>query len=220
MEPRERMLVFDYQVSRLVMGIIAFTLPFVVSFVSSTPLLSISASYYTGARDVFVGMLFIVGSFLFAYNGYTTTQSVTSKIASLAAILAAVCPTKCETCQWSIIAIVHYCSATTLFSVLAYFCLGPFSQKAEGKKFTHKKAKRRKIIYQLCGYSMIVCMVTAAISIGVQLFLPGNKIETLRLTYWAEAVALVAFGVAWMTASRFSQWFAEEEERLRLFKRE
>lgn len=51
--------VFDYRALRLVMGLIAFALPIVASAVSSTQLTSISASYYTEARDVFVGLLFL-----------------------------------------------------------------------------------------------------------------------------------------------------------------
>jgi uncharacterized Tic20 family protein len=212
MEPRERMLVFDYQVSRLVVGIIAFTLPFAVSFISWKPLPSISASYYTDARDVFVGMLFIVGSFFLAYNGHDIWQSRASKIASLAAILAALFPTKCDACKINAIALVHYCSATALFLILAYFCLGPFAKKAKNKNT--KKSGRRRIIYQICGTIMIVCIVTVGISLAAEI---GSEV---RIIYWAEAVALVAFGTAWMTASRPIKFLAEEGERLALFKKE
>jgi hypothetical protein len=56
--------VFDYRALRLLVGIIAFALPIAVPLIASTNLTSISASYYTNSRDIFVGMLFIVGSFL------------------------------------------------------------------------------------------------------------------------------------------------------------
>lgn len=52
--------VFDHKTLRLLLGIIAFALPFLVTFIASTPLPSVSASYFTEARDWFVGMLFIV----------------------------------------------------------------------------------------------------------------------------------------------------------------
>ena len=214
MEQQERMLVFDYKRTRLLIGIIAFTLPFAVSFISSTHLSSISASYYTEARDVLVGMLFIVGAFLFAYNGYTIWQSRASKIGSLAAVLIALFPTNCDTCPLTFISIVHYCSATTLFSILTYFCFGPFRKKAKAKNTT--KAGRRIKIYLFCGTIMIVCMLTMFISN----FLPKIEVETLRIFYWAEAVALVAFGTAWMTASKVIPVLADKDERLMLFKRE
>jgi hypothetical protein len=213
MESQERMLVFDYKRTRLLIGIIAFTLPFAVTIISWKPLTSISTSYYTDARDVLVGMLFIVGAFLFAYNGYTIWQSRASKIGSLAAILIALFPTNCDTCPLTFISIVHYCSATTLFSILTYFCFGPFRKKAKAKNTT--KAGRRIKIYVICGVIMIVCMLTMFISN----FLPKLEVETLRIFYWAEAVALVAFGTAWMTASKVFPAFAEKEERLMLFKK-
>jgi hypothetical protein len=211
MEPREKMIVFDYQVSRFVVGIIAFALPIVVSFIS-WPLSSISASYWTGARDEFVGMLFIVGAFLLAYNGHTTGQSRASKVASLAAILVALFPTKCDGCNINAVAIVHYCSATALFLILAYFCLGPFSKKAKNKNT--KKSGRRRIIYKICGTIMLVCIVTVGISLATKI---GSEVSII---YWAEAVALAAFGVAWMTASKPIKFLAEEGERLRLCKKE
>jgi hypothetical protein len=210
---QERMLVFDYKRTRLLIGIIAFLLPFAVSFISSTPLTSISASYYTEARDALVGMLFIVGAFLFAYNGYTIWQSWASKIGSIAAVLIALFPTNCGTCLVNYISKIHYCSAATLFLILTYFCFGPFRNKAKDKNTA--EAGRRIIIYLFCGTIMVVCMLTMLISN----FLPKIEVEKLRLFYWAEAVALVAFGTAWLTASKVFPVFAGDTERLRLFKR-
>ncbi len=47
-------IVFDYRALRLIMGLIAFSLPFVVTLISATSLSSISASYHTDGRDIFV----------------------------------------------------------------------------------------------------------------------------------------------------------------------
>ena len=47
MAPSKANLVFDYRALRLLMGIIAFALPFVLSIISTIPLSSISGSYYT-----------------------------------------------------------------------------------------------------------------------------------------------------------------------------
>jgi hypothetical protein len=89
--------VFDYRALRLIMGIIAFALPFTVSIVSSSTLSLISASCYTEARDIFVGMPFIVSAFLWAYNGHTKFQARASKAASISAIFVALFPTACDT---------------------------------------------------------------------------------------------------------------------------
>ena len=82
MKPSNSNTVFDYRALRLLMGMIAFALPFIVTLVSSTTLTSISASYYTEARDIFVGLLFVVSAFLMAYNGHTASEGWASRAAS------------------------------------------------------------------------------------------------------------------------------------------
>lgn len=121
--------VFDYRTLRFILGWIAFSLPFVVSVVSTTSLKSISASYHTEAQDIFVGLLFIVGSFLVVYNGHLIREAVASKIAGFAAILVALFPTACYTCDVDLNSTIHYVSAVLLFGILTYFCLGPFREK-------------------------------------------------------------------------------------------
>jgi hypothetical protein len=68
MSHSKRGIVFDYRALRLIMGLIAFSLPIVVTVLATGPLSSISAPYYTDGRDAFVGMLFIVGALLWAYT--------------------------------------------------------------------------------------------------------------------------------------------------------
>lgn len=68
--------VFDYRTLRLLTGLIALCLPFLVSLRASPELSSISASYYTEARDLFVGMIFVVAAFMWAYQGHSKRQPV------------------------------------------------------------------------------------------------------------------------------------------------
>src|SRR5215208_5760964 len=63
-------LVFDYKALRLMVGAIAFLLPWVVIVVTYQATSSISASYHTKVRDIFVGSLFVIGALLVAYNGH------------------------------------------------------------------------------------------------------------------------------------------------------
>lgn len=204
--------VFDYRALRLLMGIIALTLPFLVTLLSSSPLSSISASYYTEARDAFVGMLFIVGAFMWAYNGHTIKEAVASKIASVAAICVATFPTSCDVCETTIISITHYGAAVILFAILAYFCFGPFRLNTKGKK--GKKGRRSKI-YFVCGWIMVGCMLSLFIA---KLILSDETLEALRVTYWVETIALVAFGFAWIVAGKYIRFFVDEDEALRLFR--
>lgn len=202
---------FDYRTLRLVIGLIAFLLPFVVSIIANTTLASISGSYYTEARDWFVGLLFIVGGFLLAYNGHTQVQANVSKVASVAAVGIAVFPTACDKCGTTITSIIHFTSATILFSALAYFCLGPFREQLIGQG---GKKRLRRNIYLLCGVTMIVCMLSIA---GSNIILPSEVVQDLRIVYWGEAIALGAFGVAWFVSGKALGLFADKDEMLKLY---
>lgn len=205
--------VFDYRALRLLVGCIAFALPIIVSVVSSAPLSSISASYYTEARDLFVGLLFFVSAFLWAYNGHTPSEARASKIASLAAILVAIFPTSCDTCDLDLKAIIHYGAAVTLFAILQYFCFGPFRKDTKGQK--GKKGLRSKI-YFVCGSIMLACILSAGAAEIVQ---SNEAAQTLPIKYWAEFVALAAFGAAWIVAGKYLSALVDPEEALHLFKK-
>jgi hypothetical protein len=202
-------LVFDYRALRLLMGVIAFALPFIVTFISTTQLSSISASYYTEARNLFVGLLFFVSAFLFAYNGHSIVESVVSKLASVSAIMVALFPTNCDTCAANANSVVHYSFAVALFAILAYFCFIPFRSKLKGKA---GKRGRRNTIYLICGYIIVASMLAAGIS---KIAAPESTKGPVFLLYWAEAISLWAFGVAWITAGKVIPPLVDEKEQLK-----
>ena len=137
--------VFDYRAMRLLIGLLAFALPFLVSNISNETLPSISASYYTNSGDIFVGTLFIVGSFLVAYNGHSGLHAFLSKVAAVATILVATFPTACKDCTFKPAAetllllcnkcsletsnLVHHISAGLFFVILIIFCLWFFPRR-------------------------------------------------------------------------------------------
>jgi len=196
------------------MGLIALTLPEIVVALAGNSLSSISASYYSNARDMFVGQLFVVGAFLFAYNGHSDGESYASKVASLAALCVAYFPTACDGCPVGASSIVHYLAAALLFSILAYFCFVPFQKGIKNK--TGKEKVRRKWIYFICGSVMIVCMVAVAVS---NLFVAPEIVMKWRITFWGEAIALTAFGMAWIASGKTFRLIADEEEIYRPFRR-
>lgn len=213
MTKTNKCIVFYYRALRLLMGFIALAPPFVVSLLSSTPLSSISASYYTEARDAFVGMLFVVSAFLWADKGHSLREAYASKIASLEAVFVAIFPTSCDVCQTEIESIIHYVAAVSLFAMLAYFCFGPFRKNTKGQG--GKKGRRSKI-YFTCGWIMVGCMLIVGV---LELTISDETIKALSITYWAEAIALGAFGVAWILAGKYFRLLVDKEEALRLFRR-
>jgi len=51
-------------------------------------------------------------------------------------------------------------------------------------------------------------------------FLPSDAMpDAWRVTYYAEAIALWAFGVAWMVAGKYFSLVVDEDEALQLFEK-
>lgn len=205
----DRNLVFDFRALRALVGIVAFALPLVACTISSTKLSSISGSYHTEARDFFVGLLFFIGAFLFAYNGHSTRQKWASKAASFAAVMAAVFPTSCDTCESDLTSTTHFAAAIVLFGTIAYFCLGPFRKRALDKKTM--EGRRRATIYIICGSIILGCMVGIG---AAEIAVPDATRKSLAITFWGELIALWAFGIAWFTAGKVLPPLVEEDKRL------
>ncbi len=199
--------IFDYRTLRLSMGVIALSLPILVTLISNQRLESISASYYTNARDIFVGLMFVVAAFLFAYNGWTLWQAVASKFAALGAALLALFPTACKGCQPGLVSNIHEVGAATLFLVLAYFCLGPFREKTKGRG---GKKQLRSHIYLCCGCLILLSMLLIVVT-------PAQIKQDYRVIFWCEWAALSSFGVAWIVAGKYLSPLVHPDEKLVLF---
>src|ERR1051325_2361026 len=88
----------DHRTLKLIVGVIALTLPVLTSLFAKRPLESISAAYWEGdwSETIFIGFLFAIASFLLAYNGLSRLQMVLSKVASIAALCVALFPCSCD----------------------------------------------------------------------------------------------------------------------------
>ncbi|MDM5270801.1 DUF998 domain-containing protein [Sulfurovum sp. zt1-1] len=207
----------NYHTIKFIVGFIALSLAALTNAFTEVPLQSISASYHEGewSRNIFVGFLFAISAFLLAYNGKSAPQMVLSKIASFAAIGVAMFPCKCKT-HTELIPGVHYISAVVMFSILAIFC---FIFLRDAYKKGHFQAKIRAVVYALCGVVMIAAMMIMFIDFLLDDALSGY-IE--RLTYYCEASALIAFGIAWLLASMTLPLVTTKNERfsLSLFSKE
>jgi hypothetical protein len=196
----------DHRTIKLVVGVIAITLPLLTSFFARTALTSISASYYEGgwSQSILIGFLFAIASFLLAYNGMSRAEMVASKVASIAGLGIALFPCKCEE-HVELVPYVHGISAAVMFLILTYFCY-QFFRRARSKG--HPQAKLRAAIYAVCAIVIFVSVVVLAID---HLWDGGLRIP--RLTFYGETAGLLAFGISWLTASRVLPVVTRQDER-------
>lgn len=202
----------DHRTIKLVVGVIAISLPGLTSYFSTDAIASISESYYEGgwSQSIFIGFLFAIAAFLLAYNGMSRPEMILSKVAAAAGLGVALYPCKCVT-HVERIPYVHGISAAVMFLILAYFCYG-FFRRAREKR--HAQANARAGIYAVCG----VAILLAIVALGIDNLLDG-RLTTLipRFTFYGEATGLIAFGVSWLTASRVLPGITREDERFSPF---
>jgi hypothetical protein len=204
-------LLISYKNLRRSIGILGISLPIILIVGSSlsescTEVLdSISMYYHTDMRDVFVGILFAVSLFLYTYKGYDMRDYIVSRAASIFAIGIALCPTSMAPNNLCLnvindtnplISQLHFVCAALFFSTLAYNSICLFTES--NKSILGKAKQTRNLIYKVCGYVMILCIVL----IAVYFFTCSDNCSSLAKinpVFWLETIALWAFGLSWLT---------------------
>jgi hypothetical protein len=154
---------------------------------------SMSAYYYSHMRNVLVGVICGISLFLFCYHGYKWYDSLASKSAALFALGIAFFPTSETNDKTDIISILHYVTSGIFFVILSIMSIFLFT-KTSGD-MTPEKIKRNRV-YRICGIVMLISV--AGIPIAGLDFI-WDKIKHLKPTFFLETIALVAFGISWMT---------------------
>jgi hypothetical protein len=211
MEPKRREI--DHRTIKLMVGLVALSLAGLTSAFSASAITSISASYYQGgwAQSIFIGFLFAIASFLVAYNGLSQAEMILSKVAAAAALGIALFPCECDS-HPALLPYVHGGSATVMFLILAYFCYG-FFRRARDKG--HTQAKVREAIYLACGLAILASIL----ALGFDKFSHGSISQRIpRLVFYGEAIALMSFGISWLTASRTIPLLTRRDERFSPFR--
>lgn len=203
--------IIDTKTLRKMVGVLGMALPVVVYvgsilFDDCTQVQnSISHYYHTGMGDYFVGTLCAVALFMFAYKGYERHDDVIGDFASIFALGVAFFPTAVEEpltdciireVDNGFINTIHFVSATFLFGLLAYFSLFLFTKSDPTKNKTPQKLRRNQI-YKTCGCIIVICIVF----IGVYAFFLEERFpqyDKWDPIFWLEAIALWAFGIAWL----------------------
>jgi len=220
----ERSLAMSYLDLRRGIGVIGLLLPFVIpigKILFEGPGLegSMSAYFYTVTGRVFVGSLCAIGVFLLSYR-YKKWDIIASIIAGICAIFVAIFPTVPEvdpTATQKAIGIVHGVSAGLFFLALACMSIFLFTktnpyQALKPRKLIddlsmfvvtrtkpglplNPRKKRRNIIYRVCGYMILACIIGMVI-VGI----PSIKehVQQCNLVFWLESIAVFAFGASWL----------------------
>ncbi len=190
-------LVHSYLYLRRAVGLLGMALPLVLVvgglLLTGELLGSISGYYYSGLRDVYVGAMCATGVFLLCYRGYGRVDDATANAAGIAAIGVALFPTRPvdPDARERVFGHLHLVSAAVFFLALAFFCLVLF-RRTDATAPTGRKLKRNAV-YLVSGVVILVCLVL--IPVTGALF----DLGALRPALWLESLAILAFGVAWLT---------------------
>ena len=200
----DQALVFSYLALRKAIGFLGIALPFAVSFgaliVFRTGMQgSISGYYYTGTRDVLVGILWAIGFFLLSYKGYGLIDNIAGDLGCLFAVGISLFPTAPDvnpSATARLIGTFHFTFAALFFATLIFFSLYLFTKT--NKPVMTRRKRQRNVVYRVCGYVMAACIVL----IALDHFLPGVVTAPLQKgnpIFWLETIAIVSFGISWLT---------------------
>jgi len=160
---------------------------------------SISAYYHTGMRDVFVGILCVVGIFMVANQAFERPDRIASTFAGICAIGVAMFPTDgtitCGTqdAVTKLTGTVHYISASSLFLAFAYMSILRFTKSSHAKQHRTGRKKIRNAIYLACGWTIVACIAIILVH-----HLTTDTPNGWLPTFWLEAISLFAFGISWL----------------------
>jgi hypothetical protein len=213
-------LVFSYKTIRNLIGFSGMLLPVILALYTLKeegdkiieP--SISDYYYTSNGDIFVVILCVLAVALFAYNGYNWKEKIWIITAAVCGIGVAFCPTEAKYIRHSLS--VHSVDAKGpeifgfewhfIFAILFFISLSvislyyfPKSDKAlirkPGEKWSQKE--KRNLVYRICGWTMIVCIVILALYFFITPF--KTAMGDFPMIFTFESIAVEAFAISWLT---------------------
>ena len=175
---------------------------------------SISEYYYTKNGDLLVVLLSVIGVFLLTYKGYNLFWERTlTFVAAICGMGVAFFPTAAKIGNSMTIHIVnpevpmflgliqwHFVFAALFFISLALISLFYFSRtnKKDAGQIDEKKRRqkaRRNLIYKMCGWTMLICVVLMILYIKID----PPSLRNAPVIFILETVAVEAFGISWIT---------------------
>ncbi len=128
-------------------------------------------------------------------KGYDVHDNVAGTLACIFAVGTALFPTHRTATDTDLSGTLHFVFAALFFLTLIYFALFLFTKTNPNIPPTPRK-RLRNIVYRICGYTMVVCILL----IVVVFQLPeAHPLNVYHPVFWLEARAVVAFGFSWIT---------------------
>lgn len=196
----------SYMTLRKIIGWFGIIFPFLLVvgllFLGGTDLPgSISASYYTGMRNVFVSLLTATAMSFFFYRSDRKVFNLLLKIAALCALGVAFFPTldgssAHDNSLSQLIGKIHLGFAASLFLIQGIICFF-FFPKIEAKTMVIRAKEKRNFVYK--GSGLIVFL--SLIAMAVYIFLLEEKFPFLKFyhpIFMLESIGLQAAGLAWL----------------------
>src|SRR5262249_5421975 len=129
---------------------------------------------------------------------YQKLDDIWSTIGGALAIIVALFPTPPDTSNGVVtdtqvtIGFVHFAAATSLFLVLAFFCLYIFTRSTPGAPTTSQK-ETRNVVYRATGCVILIAVLAAG---AIALWAPRSVRESWNTLFWCETAAILAFAIA------------------------
>lgn len=201
----------SYLIMRTLVGALAIALPFLLVLVDGLPFdgdpfprTSLSAYYYSGARELFVGGLSAVGVFLITYKvAEINLDNTLSLLAGLAVLVVALFPSGRpsglvgltplqELLGESVVRAIHFTAAATF--ILSLAALSYQFGRREGARppaAGRRSPKFWQTFHWICAGTIVAALTWCAVT------LLSNGGPSRALLY-GEAAAVWAFGASWL----------------------
>ena len=156
---------------------------------------SMSAYYYTGMRDVFVGALFAIGVALYVYRGFGPVENVVLSLAGVLAMCVALFPTQGDA-EREAVHVVHAVAAIAFFACLAYVSVFRAGDTLSLVRDTGRARAYRRT-YRVLGMAMLASPHAALLAAAILRPSGGEP----SLVFWVEAFGVWAFAAYWSVKS-------------------
>lgn len=205
---KNKSIVISYMNLRSLIGILGMVLPLLCyvwcyTFNNKIVLESISISYYSNFRDIFIGILVTASVFLITYKGYDILDNIITVLIGISGIGIALFPCDTDTLLSNVnflmltnaqTSIVHYICAGLFFSLLSFNSLFLFTKSKE-KVAKRSRKYYRNYIYKICGLIIIIALVGVMATL---LFASRDYRNKSHLILRLETIMLISFGTSWL----------------------